>query len=1555
MKKTVTIILTLLTLVIGATQSTPYVLTEFPIAILPADTSVWIKWTGDARESLALQGEVDSGTIYFSRTPGGSDIQNYEYQILPEDVDSFYNTTSISNGIPQRGTRFVPSEQSQMETGIYYMMVAYVVGTDTFYSNEIKFIVRSAESARLLAPTGDNITDVTPTFQWDAVQDVPYYHLIVTDEKVTAGDDNSLEGLSIIWQAITADGQITYGAPDPSGTLTASPPPLSPGVEYSWFVLNNYGNNPAMTAVEIKLPQSFSLEGDTMVTPLLIPTVDTLFSSDYQDLPVTLKWTNLDTSANTYKVYLYAGSQDSTLTAQIAVWDGEVTAGSFGESDTGSIELNAQNILTTNDYSWKVIAVDAKGYGQSSELSTFHYSAPTGGVLVRTFENIATPNGTTEQSVGLCEIQVEVLDGSMETPLLFYTDNNGYLYRDRPVGSYRLTSVKDGYQSATKTVTVQEGITDTVILYLERPDASIYGVVEDNLGIPVNIATVKVISTSGDTVITESDPSGNFVVNCGKGDWDVLVTKSGYQSPLPVRISVDNGESKDVGSALVLSTNNYTFSGVVSNADGDPVVAAKVTLKNNQGTTVGEVPSTNSSGQYSFSINSGTYTIGVTKTGFSSFSEEIQVIASTEKNLTLSAGAAQITGSIYGRTWSFDGASDVAAIREVSVFALNETGDTVASTVSDVWGTYTLGVPGNFSHYWLLYSATGYESDSSLTDQISSGVTYSPDTDTLDGYATMWGFVRMNGSSTAVGDVQVSLVDTLTGDVVQSTQSDISGDVAFYSIPEATYRVVAAGEGLYADTLSLHQFSGTPIISNVVTIRDGRVYSNDSLVQKFEVVVAEGSASVSWTVNFADINTPIPNVNADVNVITPLVTKIGVGDSLKDIGLGEYQIEINAEETRILDCSKRIVNIIENDVTQLDTVSLPFYHNASDSALLSGTTLNLAVNIDSDLFVGKSITSAIIGYRDIDASSFVLDTAITIGTTKIEYTISPDKTGSYIEYYFQIVLDNGDVYGSSKELSRSYVKPDKSMITRLELVPVANTLGYTIPLNGSLRLELRGYYGDNFLPLDIFDSGDVQWAATGSVTAVGASESSYAIITGRSATNSASVIGTLRLAESGYTLAEGVDSVITRTVNVTDAELTTIDVVRSSSHPNTGYITNGETALFSANAIDSKGNSVLVSPQWLIYPDSAGTVSVSGEYTPNENFAGRVQIVASVNDTIRDEYFDELENEGMLVGCAVYESIDSTVVNDGFELTLTFPDSSVSGTPINVTVEHPQFDNSVYKTIPLDGISLISRIFTISRKSATKFRSDSVTINEGESMVSRASLIEARIRIPEQYEQFIDETGSHFTIGVWDDDSISWIHEWKPSVESRAAGDLLPNVLPTVDYHHEDSSFTVSIGDTLNSAAEIRLAILFNEEGDIQGDLTISPNPFSPYISPMNDYIFLPGMNASVKGTCLKITPMSSTNANNPTVTVNIYTANRTLVWNAKLPNTIPGKDYYLFWDGRTRRGTSSGNDVIVVAENTPIQPSGNEMCRNGRYFAVVTFDDGETVKRFTREIILFK
>jgi hypothetical protein len=62
--------------------------------------------------------------------------------------------------------------------------------------------------------------------------------------------------------------------------------------------------------------------------------------------------------------------------------------------------------------------------------------------LIRTQEQISNNGLVTKSNIGFVKMQVEVLDGSMEAPLFFYTDADGYLSRERPAGTYRITAIK---------------------------------------------------------------------------------------------------------------------------------------------------------------------------------------------------------------------------------------------------------------------------------------------------------------------------------------------------------------------------------------------------------------------------------------------------------------------------------------------------------------------------------------------------------------------------------------------------------------------------------------------------------------------------------------------------------------------------------------------------------------------------------------------------------------------------------------------------------------------------------------------------------------------------------------------------------------------------------------------------------------------------------------------------------------------------------------------------------------------------------------------------------
>ena len=421
---------------------------------------------------------------------------------------------------------------------------------------------------------------------------------------------------------------------------------------------------------------------------------------------------------------------------------------------------------------------------------------------------------------------------------------------------------------------------------------------------------------------------------------------------------------------------------------------------------------------------------------------------------------------------------------------------------------------------------------------------------------------------------------------------------------------------------------------------------------------------------------------------------------------------------------------------------------------------------------------------------------------------------------------------------------------------------------------------------------------------------------------------------------------------MSDSELDSISVIKTSQ--NSGNILiNNSTATFKLNAIDAKGNSVIVSPLWELYPKDAGTITTDGVFTPESSYIGRAHVVASVFDTIRAEYNDGTA-PGILVGATVVEKADT--LNDKLDFSLIFPDSSASlNQPVTTVLDYSNNDNNVYKTVPQKGVSLISAVYNISKTSSAKISSD--TITSGDSSIVPVSKVFAHLKIPSKYNKFIDGTASKFTIAVWNDDSLFWDYTWKYNESStRAASDSsLPPIFKSLNWNEKDKSFSIAIGDSLNNSKKnsITLGLVFNEADNVEGSVSISPNPFSPYVSPMRDYNYLPNMNADAKGTCIKVTPMSSSSGTTPKVTIDIYTANRTLVWQATLNNTIPGHSYFVFWDGKTRVNT--GGDHFEVDDFTPITPQGKAMCRNGRYFAIIKIDDGKNIKRFTKEIVLFK
>jgi len=124
--------------------------------------------------------------------------------------------------------------------------------------------------------------------------------------------------------------------------------------------------------------------------------------------------------------------------------------------------------------------------------------------------------------------------------------------------------------------------------------------------------------------------------------------------------------------------------------------------------------------------------------------------------------------------------------------------------------------------------------------------------------------------------------------------------------------------------------------------------------------------------------------------------------------------------------------------------------------------------------------------------------------------------------------------------------------------------------------------------------------------------------------------------------------------------------------------------------------------------------------------------------------------------------------------------------------------------------------------------------------------------------------------------------------------------------------------------------------------LDVTPNPFSPYVKPIAEF----GQDAQY-GTCISFTP----DAKEPTLEyawVRIYNVVGDLVYSVKVPSAEK-KEYRLWWDGKT-----TDKEIHWINENDPIETS--RMCRNGRYFLVLTVRDvKKKEKHYKKPIMLFK
>ncbi len=1493
-----------------AVQVTPYIITDFPETLVTQESHVKIAW-----QKASSTIPTDSGTIYYSRSPGGGDIANYDYTVENADIQN----DKVGQ---RRQTWFYPENENNMGIGRYYCMVAWIYSSplgvkDTFYSNELPLIIEKTEPVEITSPSQDTISQLTPTFEWTANQGVPYYHVILSDEKISIdsseGGELDIKGISVVWQAITPNTQITYGTPDPSGTMTATPSPLSPGKTYSLVVLNNYGNNMMYTSQKFGLPKTFSIRGDTLKSPRNVYPAGEEISDD----SITFTWTNLDTGANTYHVFVYKSSGDLVegINAQLAVWDDEVGAGQF--KDTGRVTINAKSILTEKHYTWKVMAVDKKGAGTSGDTTGFDYRSPTGTMELYTIERV-TAGGevVNERAVGLVEVKVEVLGGSMEKALGLYTGSSGKLSRDRPVGTYRVTGIKQGYEEATKTLSIEEGKTTTDTLFMVRPDATIYGSVLSPGGSGINAATMTAVSDKQDTVTTKTDNSGNFVISCYEGDWSLYAAKESYITS-DIRDTITSfGENVDIGS-IVLERVPYTLSGIVTNDNAESVLGATVKLYQSSN-LVATVPSTPQSGEFSFSVQSGTYRLAASKTGFASYSsKEIEVTGSQQKNITLYPGAAEVRGNVIGRGYT-NGEEVNAPITSAEIHFANSSGDTFSTSPDPTYGNYKISLRSKTSYtYWI--SAKGYSKMiPAATPTLLQDTTYEL-TDTLIRYAFFDGHVKKidttDNTLIPVEKAAVSLIREAGGEVITEAVSGPDGSFELRGIPDGNYTVSAGAAGLIVDSL---------FPAESLQVQDGKVQFASSDSTSLDIFLVTGNK----TIVLHALDSEEQSLDARVKLQSPLQRTMTLPDTIDSAGAGRYTLIVDADADSFLDLSFHSFSVPDSVDTFADTINLSVLHSYADTlAVDENGEVTLSIRKKGDIV----LDSAYLYYRDETQTRFkqVKCSSSTAGDS-LYSAVSPPRDGSKMAYYFVVYAGN-DEYGYNREVYRTYIKPS-TKLSKIEIVPGAGDTA-VYPDNYEIRFSFRGYYGDALIPKELDNAtyeDKIKWEPRsqggripGELTDASGTS---AIFSAGSHSDSAQIVELVAYLTDCSETRNDCPCSTSVVFKVSPHELAYIRVTRvDQSAPNPISNSSGSKAEFSANGLSEDSVTLALTPMWSIGPSRAGSIDSTGIYSPAPGFAGRVEIIASVSDRMQGRYRqDGGEESGMRVYHSILPGSGADTVTNHNKCSILLPDSAVKkGEEGQLFIAEQKLTNPFEQG--RGGVRVVSAAFDIRE------------INGVEMPAREEDSMQIRIRIPASHARRAAKQNAGMFLARWNADSLYW--------------DTLANSKAVVS--GTDTFMTANVRHFswyAVAAKPQKTGLVFD----------VAPNPFSPYVTMSSEEV---ADRANIDkeppsgvqgGTWIKFKPFSTRN-DRVKVWLRILTIRGEPVWSAKLLDAAVGADHYVWWDGRTLDNQKDLKEHQPDETETVYYVKGKKMCRNGRYFVLLTAKDEKKTDNKLEEIILIK
>ena len=223
-------------------------------------------------------------------------------------------------------------------------------------------------------------------------------------------------------------------------------------------------------------------------------------------------------------------------------------------------------------------------------------------------------------------------------------------------GTYRLRANSQGCFESYRVFTVAAGNSyDIDVNGLALMYGSVSGKVQDQNGVAIEGATIRLVSVDGSSIYTCTSGSDGSFSNKQVlvGDYSVHVGKTGFQTvALPLEYGIESSMDTSIG--VVALTSEYAeINGSVGYSDRSDSSGILVTIEDSSGKTIDSFTVGND-GTFSFRVSSGTFLIRANAFGYSEKTKTITVVSGNDYVVDIE-NVESMFGSIKGRVADVNG------------------------------------------------------------------------------------------------------------------------------------------------------------------------------------------------------------------------------------------------------------------------------------------------------------------------------------------------------------------------------------------------------------------------------------------------------------------------------------------------------------------------------------------------------------------------------------------------------------------------------------------------------------------------------------------------------------------------------------------------------------------------------------------------------------------------------------------------------------------------------------------------------------------------------------